>query len=108
MKEYIKSLIEDNNNASVRINGLEQVIAQFKINDEKDKANFGNLCIALKGYRLVADATEALLFNAKVIKSEDGKFYQELQNDGNPAYKAECPTHGSDFDEDKEQETEDK
>ena len=58
--------------------------AQFiKIENDKDKANFGNICVMLRGYRMIADASEAMLINENVLKGNDG-FYQKIEDEENP------------------------
>ena len=80
MNEYVKNLIAANKNAVENIKMLEVVCATSTIENEKDKANFGNACIALKGYRMIADATEAMLINEDVVKDELGNFYQKIDD----------------------------
>ena len=96
----IKKIIEVNKEACANIQALESAVSIAEIKSEKDKANFGNLCVALRGFRMVADATEALLINENVLKGEDGNFYQKIADDVVP------PTTegkaGSDCDLDKE------
>lgn len=74
----IKGLIKVNKDANENIAQLEKLVEEFKIENEKDKANFGNLCVALRGHRMVADATEAMLVNEGVIKDYDGEFYVKI------------------------------
>ena len=81
MDAFIKNLIDINKDAEESIENLEKVLQEFSITDEKDKANFGNTCILLQGYRLVAKASECLLINENVIKGRDGEFYQKLDSD---------------------------
>ena len=45
MNEFIKNLISVNKEATKNIIALESVIQNIKVTTEKDKANFGNLCI---------------------------------------------------------------
>lgn len=79
-KEFIKNLITINKDAENSIENLETDIQAIVIKNEKDKANFGNLCVMLRGYRMVADATEAILINENVLKGNDG-FYQKVEDD---------------------------
>lgn len=81
-KEFIKNLISINNDANISIVALESDIQAIKIENDKDKANFGNLCVMLRGYRMVADASEAMLVNEKVLKGDDG-FYQKIEEEDN-------------------------
>ena len=79
-KVFIKNLISINNDANASIIALESDIQAIKIENDKDKANFGNLCVMLRGYRMVADASEAMLVNEKVLKGDDG-FYQKIEDE---------------------------
>ena len=98
-KEFIKNLIEINNDANGSIKALEADIKAIKIENDKDKANFGNLCVMLRGYRMVADSSEAMLINENVVKGDDG-FYQKIEDNIVPPTTEGKP--GSDFDQDKE------
>lgn len=88
-------IINQHNNAVLNINELENTCANYKVTDDKSKAQFGNFCIALKGYRLVADATEAILMNEDILKGEDGYFYEKVEN---TVRVPENSAKGSDFD----------
>lgn len=79
-KEFIKNLIDINNDANASIVALEADAKAIKIENDKDKANFGNMCVMLRGYRMVADASEAMLVNENVLKGDDG-FYQKIEDD---------------------------
>ena len=87
MNEYIKTLINVNKEATKNIAALESTIQNITVTTEKDKVNFGNLCIALKGFRMVSEATECLLVNENVLKTEDNEFYikvnTEVKSDNN-------------------------
>lgn len=87
-KEFIKTLIAINENAVASIQNIETTIQAFKIKDDKSKANFGNLCVMLRGYRMVADASEAMLINENVLKGDDG-FYQKIEDED----EEEVPEH---------------
>ena len=80
-KEFIKNLIAINEDAVASIQNLENDIQSFKIEDDKSKANFGNLCVMLRGYRMVADASEAMLINEDVLKDDNGNFYQKIETE---------------------------
>ena len=79
-KEFIKNLIDINNDANASIIALEHDAQAIKIENDKDKANFGNMCVMLRGYRMIADASEAMLNNENVLKGDDG-FYQKIEED---------------------------
>lgn len=98
-KIMIKELIKVNKYACDNISSLEDALQNAEVTDEKSKANFGNLCVALRGFRMVADATEAILINENVLKGEDGNFYQKVDEDTVSPI-AEGP--GSDFDADQQ------
>ena len=84
MDEYIKTLINVNKDANKNIAALESTIQNIKVTTEKDKVNFGNLCIALKGFRMVSEATECLLVNENVLKTEDNEFYVKVNTEEKP------------------------
>lgn len=84
MDAYIKNLIDVNNEATKNIDALESTIQNMNITTEKDKVNFGNLCIALKGFRMVSEATECLLRNENVLKTEDNEFYVKVNTEEKP------------------------
>lgn len=80
-KEFIKNLIDINNDANASIIALEHDAQAIKIENDKDKANFGNMCVMLRGYRMIADASEAMLINENVLRTDDGEFYQKIEDD---------------------------
>ena len=84
MNDYIKTLINVNKDATKNIDALESTIQNITVTTEKDKVNFGNLCIALKGFRMVSEATECLLVNENVLKTEDNEFYSKIETNENP------------------------
>ena len=84
MNAYIKNLIDVNNEATKNIDALESTIQNMNITTEKDKVNFGNLFIALKGFRMVSEATECLLRNENVLKTEDNEFYIKVNTEVKP------------------------
>lgn len=84
MNDYIKTLINVNKEATKNIAALESTIQNITVTTEKDKVNFGNLCIALKGFRMVSEATECLLVNENVLKTEDNEFYSKIETNENP------------------------
>ena len=81
MNEYIKNLINVNKEATKNIAALESSIQNVKITTEKDKANFGNLCIVLKGFRMVSEGTECLLKNENILKTENNEFYVKVNTE---------------------------
>ena len=80
-KEFIKNLIDINEDANASIVNLEVDAQAIEIKSDKDKANFGNICVMLRGYRMIADASEAMLINENVLKGKDGNFYQKIEED---------------------------
>ena len=80
MNDYIKTLINVNKEATKNIAALESTIQNIAVTTEKDKVNFGNLCIALKGFRMVSEATECLLINENVLKTENNEFYIKIDS----------------------------
>lgn len=80
-KKFIKNLIDINEDANKSIVNLEADAQAIEIKDDKDKATFGNICVMLRGYRMIADASEAMLINENVLKGEDGAFYQKIEDE---------------------------
>lgn len=80
-KEFIRNLIDINKDANTSIANLEVDAQLIKIENDKDKANFGNICVMLRGYRMVADASEAMLINENVLKDDNGNFYQKIEDE---------------------------
>lgn len=90
MNVNIEKLIEVNKFASQNIKELQDTIANTKFNNsEKDRINFGNLCTALTGFRLVNDAMEALLANEDIVVTEQGGYYQKIDDNNKPIDKEE-------------------
>lgn len=81
MEEYIKNLINVNKEATKNIAALESSIQNLKVTTEKDKANFGNLCIVLKGFRMISEGTECLLRNENVLKVNETDFYVKVTDE---------------------------
>ena len=82
--DYIKNLININKTSVETISALEEVITGFKIENDRDKADFGNLCLILKANRIIADATEAMLANDDVLKDDNGAYYKKIEDDRTP------------------------
>lgn len=81
MNNYISNLININKESNEHIVGIEKTIQSIEIKTEKDKANFGNLCVLLRGFRMIADASEAMLINENVLKDDNGDFYQKIEDE---------------------------
>lgn len=96
-KNYRNFIINQHNNAIYNIKELENACANCEVTDDKSKAQFGNFCVALRGYRMVADATEAILMNEDILKGEDGCFYEKIED---TVRVPENSNKGNDFDED--------
>ena len=72
-------LIVQNKNAELNIAELEAACRDCVIEDEKDKANFGNFCILLRSFRAIKEASEAILENDDILKSQNGDFYKKVE-----------------------------
>lgn len=80
MNKFIKNLIDINKQTNEFVSNLEDVVANVEIKDAKDKADFGNYVVALKGYRMVSEATEAILFNNGVVITDEGNYYEKVDS----------------------------
>ena len=88
MNINIDKLIEVNKIANQNIKELQDTIANYEFkNSEKDRINFANLCTALIGFRHVNDAMEALLANEDIIVTEQGAYYQKIDDNNEPIEK---------------------
>ena len=81
MDNYIKTLININKFAVENIEALEEHCRSVNVSDEKAKADFGNACICLHGFRDVADATESMLINAGVFKDDNNNFFEKIDTE---------------------------
>lgn len=88
MNMNVEKLINTNKFVNNEIHSLQETIANSKFETEKDRINFGNLCTALTGFRLVNDAMEALLANEDVVVTGTGNYYKKIDSD-NPEPPAE-------------------
>ena len=78
MDTYIERLIKVHRMAVTNIAEVEKAIQNYPITSEKDKANFGNLCILLKGFRMVEESSECLLINEDCVVSNDGNYFKKI------------------------------
>lgn len=81
MDNYIKALIDINKFAVGNIKIFEDYCRTTNVSDEKAKADFGNACICLHGFRDVADATESMLINAGVFKDDNNNFFEKIDTE---------------------------
>ena len=89
MKMFVEKLIKVNKFVNNEIQALQETIANGEFKTEKDRINFGNLCTALTGFRLVNDAMEALLANEDIVVTEQGGYYQKIDDNNEPVDKEE-------------------
>lgn len=82
VNEYVKNLIDINKIANEIIPQLEGFIKVIPVTNDKEKADFGNACIMLNGFRNIANASEAMLINEEVLKDDNGNFYQKIKDEG--------------------------
>lgn len=81
VNEYVKNLIDINKIANEIIPQLEGFIKVIPVTNDKEKADFGNACIMLNGFRNIANASEAMLINEEVLKDDNGDFYQKIKDE---------------------------
>lgn len=79
----MKEIIEINKLATEYCKKLEATVAGFGPTDNlaKDKADFGNIIVMLKGFRMVKEASEAFLYNNDILKSPSGEFYAKIKDE---------------------------
>ena len=88
MKINVKALIEVNKSAKELLHLTEELLAQ-DIKTEKDKANFGNICIMHKGLSMIDESSEAMLINENVFIDDNGNFYQKIDSVDNDSDNSE-------------------
>lgn len=89
MELNIATLIKENRNARETITSLEMTVRELT-NSEVKNIDFANVCIALKGYRIVEEATAAILINAGVLISGDSRYYSEI-DENQPIFEENNP-----------------
>lgn len=78
MELNIAALIKENRNARENIISLEMTVRNLA-NTQIKNVDFANVCIALKGYRIVEEATAAILVNAGVLITDDNRYFSEIE-----------------------------
>lgn len=78
MNVFLKTLAQRNKDAKEIISNLEDYVKELANDKSCNKVEFANTCLALRGYRLVADATDALLVNEGIVIGNDGSYYEKV------------------------------
>ena len=78
MDKILRDIIKENKHAVENVEELKIAINDFEGCDKKGNVTFGNLCILLKGYRMIAEATECILINKGIVKDDNGNFYEKV------------------------------
>lgn len=78
----MKEFIEINKFATENCAELEQTINEIQLDSSaKMKADFGNLVIMLKGFRMISEATEAILSNNGIVKTNNNEYYKKIEEE---------------------------
>lgn len=87
MDKMVKNIVKEIKEVSAKRNNLEDLLVNYshvETNDhEKDLTNFGNLSIAVHGYKMVETALKCIILNEGYVEGTDGEFYEKINVDDN-------------------------
>jgi hypothetical protein len=85
MDKMVKNIVKEIKEVSAKRSNLEDLLVNYshvETNDhEKDLTNFGNLSIAVHGYKMVETALRCIVLNEGFIEDNDGEFYEKIDVD---------------------------
>lgn len=85
MDKMVKNIVKEIKEVSVKRSNLEDLLLNYSHvetdDHEKDLTNFGNLSIAVHGYKMVETALRCIVLNEGYIEDNDGEFYEKINVD---------------------------
>lgn len=82
MDKMVKNIIKEIKEVSAKRSNLEDLLVNYSHvetdDHEKDLTNFGNLSIAVHGYKMVETALRCIVLNEGYIEDNDGEFYEKI------------------------------
>jgi hypothetical protein len=85
MDKMIKNIVKEIKAVSAKRSNLEDLLVNYSHvetkDHEKDLTNFGNLSIAVHGYKMVETALRCIVLNEGFIEDNDGEFYEKIDVD---------------------------
>ena len=85
MDKMVKNIVKEIKEVSAKRNNLEDLLVNYshvETNDhEKNLTNFGNLSIAVHGYKMVETALRCIVLNEGYIEDNNGEFYEKIDVD---------------------------
>lgn len=85
MNKMVKNIVKEIKEVSAKRSNLEDLLVNYSHvetdDHEKDLTNFGNLSIAVHGYKMVETALRCIVLNEGYIEDNDGEFYEKINVD---------------------------
>ena len=85
MDKMVKNIVKEIKEVSAKRSNLEDLLLNYSHvetdDHEKDLTNFGNLSIAVHGYKMVETALRCIVLNEGYIEDNDGEFYEKINVD---------------------------
>ena len=87
MDKMVKNIIKEIKEVSAKRSNLEDLLVNYSHvetdDHDKDLTNFGNLSIAVHGYKMVETALKCIVLNEGYVEGSDGEFYEKINVDDN-------------------------
>ena len=103
MDKMVKNIIKEIKEVSAKRNNLEDLLVNYSHvetdDHEKDLTNFGNLSIAVHGYKMVETALRCIVLNEGYIEDNDGEFYEKIDVDDDNTEETSTDASGDPKDE---------
>ena len=103
MDKMVKNIIKEIKEVSAKRSNLEDLLVNYSHvetdDHEKDLTNFGNLSIAVHGYKMVETALRCIVLNEGYIEDNDGEFYEKINVDNDDTEETATDASGDPKDE---------
>lgn len=103
MDKMVKNIVKEIKEVSVKRSNLEDLLLNYSHvetdDHEKDLTNFGNLSIAVHGYKMVETALRCIVLNEGYIEDNDGEFYEKINVDDDNTEETSTDASGDPKDE---------
>ena len=103
MDKMVKNSVKEIKEVSAKRSNLEDLLINYSHvetdDHEKDLTNFGNLSIAVHGYKMVETALRCIVLNEGYIEDNDGEFYEKINVDDNDDEETSTDASGDPKDE---------
>lgn len=103
MDKMVKNIVKEIKEISAKRSNLEDLLVNYSHvetdDHEKDLTNFGNLSIAVHGYKMVETALRCIVLNEGYIEDNDGEFYEKINVDDDNTEETSTDASGDPKDE---------